>query len=399
MNTDNQTTARASHWSHSLKSHTLALARPVAAAIIATLAVAAAMTLLGKNPVAVIGALVAGPLADRYRFVESLARACPLMLCGLAVAVAFRCQAWNIGVEGQYLAGAMAVAAVAIPAADWPAWALIPAMLIAAAAAGAAWALPAALLENRRHVPLVLSTILLNFVAVNLVRYLARGPLQGPDKSAPESALLAPQAHLQTLVPGTDFHWGFLLAVVIAVSLWVFMRWATAGFALRAVGLNPVAAEWAGIRVGRVKLAVMCLSGALGGLAGGMQVAGVHHLLRDDAAEGFGYVGIAVALLGGLNPIGVAVAAVALGMLDIGAMHLERQSALGVPSDVSQVIKGVLILTLLAAAGIRRVWVPHLFRGGGAKARSDGENRSNTSEEVGHPESASSPLSEPRTND
>lgn len=340
-----------SHIARLLRQTMATLLRPLAAAVIATLAVAAAMMLLGKNPVAVISALAAGPLTDRYRFVEALARACPLMLCGLAVAMAFRCQAWNIGVEGQYLAGAMAVTAIAVPAANWPAWALVPTMLIAAAGAGAAWALPAALLEHRRNVPLVLSTILLNFVAVNLVRYLARGPLQGADKSAPESALIAPQAYLPSMVPGTDFHWGFLLAIGLALALWVFVQRSTAGFAVRAAGLNPVAAEWSGIRVGRVKLGVMCLSGALGGLAGGLQIAGVHHLLRDDAAEGFGYVGIAVALLGGLNPLGVAVAAVALGMLDIGALYLERQSALGVPADVSLVIKGVLILTLLAAAG------------------------------------------------
>ena len=357
----------------------------MAAAALATLAVAAAMMLLGKNPVAVIGGLMAGPLTDRYRFIEALARACPLMLCGLAVAVAFRCQAWNIGVEGQYLAGAMAVAAVGITAGNWPGWVLVPAMLVAAAGAGAIWALPAAWLEYRRRVPLVLSTILLNFVAINLVRYLAGGPLQGPDKSAPESALIAPQAYLQPMVPGTDFHWGFVLAVLAAAGLWVLLRWATAGFALRAAGLNPVAAEWAGIRVGQVKVGVMALSGALGGLAGGMQLAGVHHLLRDDAAEGFGYVGIAVALLGGLNPLGVAVAAVALGMLDIGAMHLERQSALGVPAEVSQVIKGVLILTLLAAAGIPRAWVPRLFRGGGAISLPDSGNRSPILERMGHP--------------
>ncbi|GMU24260.1 MAG: ABC transporter permease [Phycisphaerae bacterium] len=328
------------------------LAPPLAAVLIATIVVAAVVALTGRDPVAVIAALVSGPLGDRYRFCESLARACPLMLCGLAVAVAFRCQAWNIGVEGQYLAGAMAVTAIGVGASGWPASLLFPVMLAASAAAGAAWAIPAVVLENRRHVPLVLSTILLNFVALHLVRCLVSGPLQGPDPAAPESAAIDASVWVSTLVAGTDFHWGFLLALAAALGIWILLRWATAGFALRVVGLNPEAARWAGIHVARVRTTVMALSGALGGLAGGLQIAGVHHLLRGDAAEGFGYVGIAVALLGGLHPGGVVIAAVFLGMLDVGALHLERQ-ALGVPSDLAQVIKGLLILALLAAAGVR----------------------------------------------
>lgn len=325
----------------------------VCSALIATLLVALALTALGKDPLAVLSVLIRGPLGDRYGMIESLARSTPLILCGLAVALAFRAQAWNIGVEGQYLAGAMAATAVGTAGSGWPGYVLVPVLLAGAAAAGGLWAVPAIALDHRRGVPLVLSTILLNFVALHLVQYLTRGPLQGPDVSAPESALIAGQGHLPLLVPGTDLHGGFILAIAAALAGAIVLHWGTAGFALRAAGLNPVAAEWAGIRIRRVKFRVMCLSGALGGLAGGMQVAGVHHLLRDDAAEGFGYVAIAAALLGRLNPLGVAVAAVALGALDIGALRLERQSRLGIPADLAQVIKGILILTLLVTAGLR----------------------------------------------
>ncbi|MEP0841712.1 MAG: ABC transporter permease, partial [Phycisphaerae bacterium] len=320
-----QRDARRDAWTH-LGKGLLASALSILAA---GALVAGVMSLLGRNPAAILSALATGPFADRFRFVESLARATPLMLCGLAVTLAFRAGAWNIGVEGQYLAGAMAMTAIGTAAGPWPGWLLVAACLVASAAAGALWAVPAVALDNRRGVPLVLSTILLNFVALHLVQYLTRGPLQGDDPAAPESAPLAPQARLFPLVTGTDFHWGFGLALLAAGACSVLLRRSTAGFALRAAGLNPVAAEWSGIRVNRVKFRVMCLSGALGGLAGGMQVAGVHHLLRDDAAEGFGYVGIAVALLGRLDPLGVAVAAVALGMLDVGALHLERQGRLG----------------------------------------------------------------------
>lgn len=336
-----------------LRRQWLGIGLSLGAAVVATIIVLAAMALLGRNPFAIIGALAAGPLGDPYRFAEALARACPLMLCGLAVAVAFRCQAWNIGVEGQYLCGAIAAAAVGTTCTAWPGWLLIPCLLAASAAAGAIFAIPAVLLENRRNVPLVLGTILLNFVAVSGVSYLTRGPLRGSDPSAAQTDPIAAQAYLTPMVAQTDLHWGFLMAVAAAVGLWVLLKWGTAGFAMRAVGLNPTAAQWAGIGVQRVKLRVMCLSGALGGLAGGIQIAGVNHLLNIQASEEFGYIAIAVALLGRLHPLGVAVAAVFLGMLDVGAAHLERQPALHVPADLAQVIKGILVLCVLVFSGPR----------------------------------------------
>ncbi len=327
------------------------LAQSLAAAAVATMLVSLLIALGGRNPLEVLSALVRGPLGDPYRFAEALGRSCPLMLCGLAVAVAFRAQAWNIGVEGQYLLGAIAATAVGIHAAALPAAALMPAMLLTAAAAGGLYALPAVVLENVRRVPLVLSTILLNFVADAFVRYLTQGPLRGSDPSAAQSDPIARHGYLPLLVPATDLHAGFVLAVMAAAGLWILIRWSVWGFEVRVAGLNPVAAEWTGIRVPRVRLGVMVLSGALGGLAGGVQVAGVTHLLNIQASEGFGYVAIAVALLGRLEPLGVAVAALFLGMLDVGASHLERQAALGIPADIAQVIKGVLVLVVLVMSG------------------------------------------------
>jgi general nucleoside transport system permease protein len=305
--------------------------------------------------VSVLTTLLGAPLSDPYRLAESLGRSCPLILCGLAVAVAFRAQALNIGVEGQYLMGVVATAAIGVLAAGWPGWVLIPVMLAASACAGAMFAVPAAVLENRRGVPLVLSTILLNFVAIAFVSYLTQGPLRGTDPSAAQTDPIAAQSYLPALVPRTDLHAGFLLAVLAAAGLWVLLKWSTWGFKLRVAGANPVAAEWAGIRVRAVRLRVMCVSGALGGLAGGIQVAGVTRLLNIQASEGFGYVAIAVALLGRLHPLGVALAAVFIGMLDVGAAQLERQPALGIPADLAQVIKGMLVLMVLILSG-PRLW-------------------------------------------
>lgn len=342
--------AQSSGWHRAMVS----IGQSVLAVVVAMLLVAGMVALLGRDPVLVIRALIEGPLDPRgYRFADAMGRACPLMLCGLAVGIAFRAQAWNIGVEGQYLCGAMACTAIGLGLDGLNGWALVPLMLIASAASGMLFAWPAIILENRRGVPLVLSTILLNFVAIGLVKYLTQGPLRGSDPSASQSDPIAQQAYLTALVPRTDLHWGFALAVLLAVVLWVILRNTTAGFAMTVAGHNPVAAQWSGLRVKQVKRNVMWLSGALGGLAGGIQIVGVHHVLNIQAAEGFGYVGIAVALLGQLHPIGIAVAAIGLGMLDVGASHLERQAQLGVPADLAQVIKGVLVLVILIVSGPR----------------------------------------------
>lgn len=329
------------------------LGTSLAAAAAATIIVLLVAALMGKDAPGILVALVAGPLGDVYRFADALGRACPLILCGLSVAIAFRCQAWNIGAEGQYLCGAMVAAAMGTRLGSLPGLLLVPCILLACGCAGAAFAAPAAWLENRRRVPLVLSTILLNFVAITLVTWLTQGPLRGSDPSAAQSNPIAASSHLPSLVAGTDLHAGFIVALIAAGLTWILVGWSTLGFAMRICGSNPTAAQWAGIHVGRVKLTAMLLSGGLAGLAGGVQVLGVHHLLNIQASEGFGYVGIAVALLGRLHPMGVTVAAIAIGMLDIGAGYAERQPQLGVPADLAAIIKGLLVICVLIITGPR----------------------------------------------
>jgi simple sugar transport system permease protein len=327
--------------------------QPLAAVLISTVITALLIAVLQRSPLGVLSALVAGPLGSPYRFYDALGLVCPLLLCGLAVAVAFRAQAWNIGVEGQYLFGAIAAVMIGISGIRLPGVLLISAMLGASFLAGALYALIPVLLENRRHVPLVLSTILLNFVAISFVSYLTQGPLRGGDPSAAQSDPIAPQAYIGKLVAGTGLHWGFVIALAAAAVLTLVLARSTFGFAVRMVGLNPTAADWVGTDARRVRRQVMALSGGLGGLAGGIQIAGVHHLLNIQASEGFGYVGIAVALLGRLHPLGVAAAALAIAMLDVGALYLERQPELQVPAELADVIKGTIILAMLVMSGPR----------------------------------------------
>lgn len=335
----------------------------VLALFCALAAVVLLMWALNKPGWQIVCTLWEGAFGDRYRFFDGLGRSCPLILCGLAVAVAFRCRALNIGAEGQYVCGAMAATAVGLHCASWPATSALLALALAAGTAGAAWALLCALLDVYRHVPLVLSTILMNFVATGLLSYVLDGPLQGSDAALPESDFISHNVMLVPLVPGTDLHIGSYVALVFAIALWGLIQGTTFGFGLRAAGASPLAARYAGINVQHKILQSMGISGALAGLAGGLQIAGVSHLLHIHAAEGFGYMAIAVAMLGRLHPVGVAAAGFVLAMLDIGASHLERATTIGVPADLALVIKGVLILTVLAVGSprvtrwlVRRGW-------------------------------------------
>lgn len=321
--------------------------RMLAAAACATLVVALLLAALGRDAWGVLTTMWEGAFGNRWRVYDGLGQACPLALCGLAVAVAFRGRALNIGAEGQYVCGAIAATAIGVYGGAWQPPVAMFGLLMASVAAGAIWALIAAALEVWRRVPLVLSTILMNLVAIGVLGWVLDGPLRGRDESAMQSDIIAPTVMLAPVREGTDFHAGCFLALAAAALIWGVVRGTTFGFALRTAGANPTAAEYAGVSVKRMTLAAMAISGALAGLAGGVQIAGVTHVLHVEASEGFGYVGIAVALLARLHPVGVLLAAWALALLDMGARQVAQNPMLGVPSDFALVIKGVLILSVL----------------------------------------------------
>jgi simple sugar transport system permease protein len=219
---------------------------------------------------------------------------------------------------------------------------------VGGALAGAAWAGIAAVLRRRFGVLEVISTIMLNFVALYAVGYLVRGPLQEPLGIYPQSASLPVAARLPVLVPGTRLHWGFALALVAAVGAWSTLRATAAGFRVRAVGASPSTAASAGlIDVPRTARHVFLASGALAGLAGAVEVTGVTFALYENLSPGYGYTAIAVALLARLNPLAVLASAGLFGALDAGAAAMQRDA--GVPATVVGVVQAVVILMVLAA--------------------------------------------------
>ncbi len=326
----------------------IALAGGAIALVVVVVLVGLAM--LGHAPTAVLATWFAGAAGSGVRLAMSVQEAGPLLLTGLAAAVAFRCGVWNIGAEGQFLLGAVAMVGfgtVLLP--PGPGWLILPCVLLLSASVGASWALLATGLERWRGVPVVLSTILLNFIAVAVVGMLVQGPLHDVSTSAPQTALIAEHLRLPVLIDGSRLHVGVVIAVVLAFVLWIAWRRTTVGFEVQVVGLNPQAARLAGMPVAARQIAIMGLSGGLAGLAGALQVAGVTGML-SGAPVSYGYAGIAVAMLGRLHPLGIIAAALFMGMLSTGARHLERR--LAIPHDLGDVVQGLVVLAVLVGAGI-----------------------------------------------
>ena len=281
---------------------------------------------------------------------ESLTRTTALLLCALATVVAFRSGVLNVGMEGQLLAGAAAAAAVGPLLGERPSLARL-AVCVAASAAGAAAVLPAAWLAERRRVPAVLSTILLNLIAASAVTWLVRGPLRDPAGDYPQSLALSDSVRLGPLVPGTRATAAVAVALLLAFLVYLLLERTRPGLALRAAGESPLAARAAGLPDVRLRVAAFLGSGALAGLAGGLEVLAVTGRLYDPFASGTGYAGIAAALLGGMRPLGVIPASLALAVLGAGASAVQRDA--GVPASIAGVVPALAVLALLASTSRR----------------------------------------------
>ena len=274
---------------------------------------------------------------------DTLVKASPLVFTGLAVAVAFRAKFWNIGAEGQLLAGACAASFIGEQL--LPGFTLIPLMILGAAAMGAFTAVVPAVLKVRLKVDDVVTTLLLNSIILYGVMALLEGPWKDPKSGYPNSPVIRPEAEYPILA-SYQLHLGVVLSLIAAIVVWWVMRRTTLGFAIRAVGENPAASRYAGIPVGRVVVVAAIISGALAGLAGVGEIAGVRYRVTTDLASGYGYAGIVVATLAELNPLAVIPAALFFAVVFNGAGTMARTT--GVPIYLAEVIQGVALLTMVA---------------------------------------------------
>ncbi len=277
----------------------------------------------------------------------TLVRATPLLFVGLAVALAFRAGVLNIGAEGQLILGAIGASVVALTLSTSPSVLLIPLMLLAGMLGGALWAAIAAVLRQRFGVLEVISTIMLNFIALALLGWMVRGPLQEPTKVYPMSSTFGAAAQFPFVIPGQRLHLGFVLGLMIAAVLWFVLARTALGFRIRAIGLGARAAASAGgVHAESLSARVFVMSGALAGLAGASEVGGVTWALYEGLSPGYGYTAIAVALLARLDPRWVVVTAVFFGALEAGGAAMQREA--GVPAVAVQIVTAALLLTVLA---------------------------------------------------
>ncbi|MUZ73423.1 ABC transporter permease [Agrobacterium vitis] len=327
----------------------LVIATPIMA-IVAALAISGILIAIAGAPVLeAYWRILIGAFGSRLSTTETLTRATPLMLTGLSAAVAFRARLWNIGAEGQLYLGAITVAAASSHLlGDFPPAIQIPALLILGALAGMVLLLVPLWLRLRFSVDEVVTTLLLNFVAVLFVSMLIDTVLKDPAAFGwPQSQSVADAAMLPKLLSRSRLHLGLVIAVVLALVLHFVQQRTVFGIRSRAAGLNPAGAVFAGVPLGRTLVTVACISGGLAGLAGAVEVMGVKGYVTTDLSPGYGYSGIVVAMLANLNPLGVVLAALFTATMFVGADGMSR--AMGIPSYIADVTVALSLLTMLIA--------------------------------------------------
>jgi simple sugar transport system permease protein len=318
---------------------------PVAVAGIALAVSSVVLLAAGANPLLALSALLQGAAGDGFALVDTLIKTVPLVLTGLAVAIAFRSGVWNIGAEGQLLMGALAATAAGGATAALPFPLPLVCALGSGVTAGALWAWLAVALKLRRNVSEVIATIMLNFVAVRLVGWAVHGPLMEAAARYPQSDPLPATARLPTFAGG--LHLGVVLAALLVPAVWVVLHRTTVGFRWRATGENAHATRVAGLDPAGALVTAMLASGGLAGLAGAIEVTGVTGRLFEQFSGGQGYTAIAVALLARLHPIGVAASALFFGALAAGSGAMQRTA--GVSAVFVAIVQATVILALLAA--------------------------------------------------
>lgn len=335
-----------------------------AALILALLLGAVMMLALGANPITGYNAMIVGAFDGTYALGSTAVVAAPLLLVAVGICVAFRANVFNIGGEGQLAMGGLASAATALllPS-DLPSIVMIPLVLLAGAAGGALWGAIPGVFKAYFNVNEILTTIMLNLVAVQIMNWLLSGPMVDKSQNStygliPETKLLPHNSWLPIIIPDSQIHLGVLIAVIVALGVWVLIYRTGFGFRLQAVGLSRDAAKYAGMPVKRTMTLAMTISGAMCGLGGALLVFGsvAHRMVTDGSLTGFtnsdGFNGIVVALFGALNPLWSVISAFLFGGMIIGGDAL--QLATGVPTDMVTALEGLVVVFVVSVEYMRR---------------------------------------------
>ena len=304
----------------------------------------------GKDPVGTLIVLLGYTLGTANGFLEVVVRSIPLMLAGLGVVVAFRANIYNVGADGQVIVGAIVAVAIT-QGTGGPAWIALPFSMGAAFVGAAVYGGVVGWLKARYNASEIIVTIMLNYIAVQLLAWVTRGPLQEQMHIFPRSEAIPAGAQLGIMIEGSRVHWGLAIALAATLVVYLVMRYSSFGFQVKAVGENRAAARYGGIDDRLMIVLVMAVSAGLAGLAGGVEIAGVFGRLEDNFAPGVGVTAIAVALLARLNPLMVPLTAFLFGVIAVGTGAIQRQ--LGIPFPLVWIIEGVVILTFLLIGHLR----------------------------------------------
>jgi ABC-type uncharacterized transport system permease subunit len=302
----------------------------------------------GRNPLAAYQNMLHGAFGTTDRLAETLVKMTPLLLIAVSVSLSFRCRVWNIGAEGQFLLGAIASTWLALTLANLPPIVVWPLTFLGGAIGGAVWGGLAGVLKAYTNANEIITTSMLNYIAIHLLTYLVNGPMQDKDAFAfPRSPLIADRLELPKLIAGTRLHIAFIAAVVIATGTIIFWR-STLGLRTEIVGASRRVARQIGLNVGRTFILITVLSGALAGLAGWGEILGLHFRLIEEISRGLGTMGVVAALVGELHPVGVIISTFLFAALAVGGNAMERNA--GVPFALIDVIQGCVILLVLSRA-------------------------------------------------
>jgi len=339
---------------------------PVIAALAALAVGAVILIFLDASPIEAYGAMVDGAFGSTNALADTLVKATPLLLVAVGICIAFRGGVLNIGGEGQLVMGAVASTLIGLLLPGAPGAVIIPLALLSGFLAGAVWGAIPGMLKAYFNVNEILSTIMMNVIAVQLMNYLLREPMIDPNQfdsasKIPQTARLVVAFDLPRLIP-TRLHLGTGLAILAAILVYIFLWRTVIGYRIRAVGLSTFASRYAGISVPRYIVLALLLSGAFAGLAGAIQVYGLHHrMFTDGSATGFtgsaGFNGIVVALFGNLHPLGAIPASILFGAMIVGANKLQR--VMQVPSAFITVLNGLVVIFVVSSEYFRRRWARH----------------------------------------